>query len=173
MSSRAYFNVVRPTAADGHDIGLQANSRGDLATQEQYAPDYEDNTNDVAWMQARALASSTGAWTPYQSGTSLIGTAGLVIKASAGRLRRIGGSNTSGSINYWLVLVDKASAPATNDAVVAAAFLPHTAASRDAGPLDLGVDGKYFTNGIAFAISTTPHIVTLGTAVCHVWGDFL
>lgn len=115
---------------------------------------------------ASASSSSDGAWTNYRSGDALIGAAGLVISAAPGRLRSITGVNTSTTTSYYLVGVDKAIAPVNGDDALFAIPL-QDASSNFAGSgngLDFGVDGMFFGAGIAYAISTTPQIVTLAAA---------
>lgn len=166
---------TRPTLTTGTASTLQANTRGDLAVQEQYAPTAEDNTNNVIWTAPRALSASTGAWSNYASGTTLIGTAGHNVKASAGRLRGIIGANTSATTNYYLVGVNKASAPVANDATVFAIPLSaNTTFGTSTQALDFGPDGLYLATGVSFAISTTPEKVTLaGSTMCSVWAQYL
>lgn len=170
------YRAVRNTTAEGGGQELQGNTRGDLSTAEAFRLAGEDNANDVLKITEKAQSNSTDVWTGYESGTTKIGaTAGITIKASAGRLRRIGGENASTTAVYWLVCVNKATAPANNDAVVASCLLPHQLAASPATPappLDFGIGGKYFSTGISFAISTTPEKVTLGASDCHVWADY-
>jgi hypothetical protein len=172
----ARYLATRPTLADGQGSHLQSNTRGDLATQEQYLPDYEDNANDVAWTGNRALAVSTGAWSNYNSGNALIGTAGLTIKASAGRIRGIGGVNTSGATAYYLLVFNKASPPLINEnAPVAVIPLDKTTSwSGSSGTIDFGPEGLYCPLGVSFAISTQPNtIAAFGTASMYVWALYL
>ncbi len=144
-----------------------------MSTQEQYLPDYEDNANDVAWTGNRALAVSTGAWTNYNSGTAALKNAAF-IKASPGRLRGIGGINTSGATAYYLVVVNQTTAPAGNEAVIAAIPLDKTTSWSGSGnSIDFGPEGLYLSSGIAFAISTNPRQVSLGAADCFVWALYL
>jgi len=165
----ARYLATRPTLADGQGSHLQSNTRGDLATQEQYLPDYEDNANDMAWTGNHALAVSTGAWTNYNSGTTKVGTAGISVKATAGRLRRIGCYNSdAGSV--YLVIVNKATAAVNNDAVIAQIAIP----SLGSVSIDLGVEGLYLATGISLAVSTAGEKVTLALANdCNVWCQYL
>ncbi len=163
------YLATRPTLADGEGTHLQSNTRGDLATQEQYLPDYEDNANDVAWTGNRALAVSTGAWTNYNSGTTKAGTTGISVKATAGRVRRIGCYN-SGAGSVYLVIVNKATAAVNNDAVIAQIAVP----SLGSVSLDLGVEGLYLATGISLAVSTAGEKVTLpASSDCKVWCQYL
>lgn len=169
------YLATRPTLADGQGTHLQSNTRGDLATQEQYLPDYEDNANDVAWTGNRALAVSTGAWTNYNSGATKVGTAGISVKTTPGRLRGIGAVNTSGATPYYLVVCNKASAPVNNDAVVAAVPIDKTTSwGSSANTIDFGPEGMYLSLGVAYAISTSPEKVTLAASLdAFVWGLYL
>lgn len=164
------YNLTRPVLADTNLVALQVDQYGNLKVVEQAPPDYEDNANDLAWMLPRACNDALGAWTKYDSGTTLVGTAGLSVLATPGRLRRAHAQNTHASNVYWLVLVDKASAAVNNDAVKAAMKLIPAGATPtpDCAPIDV-LEGIYCSLGISLAISTTPHKVTLpGTSDCHI-----
>lgn len=111
-----------------------------------------------------ATASATGAWLNYSSGTALIGAAGLVIGGGVpGRLRSIMGVSTAAATDYYLVGVNKNSAPVAGDATLFAIPLQDTASNwaGSSNGLDFGPEGMYFSAGIAYAISTTPQVVTL------------
>jgi hypothetical protein len=172
----ALYNSTPGTRTTGQGGTLEADATGNLRSAEQFGAAAEDNTALLMWVAGRASSTATGAWTGYESGTTKIGTAGINVKASAGRLRRLSAENASTSATYWLVAVNKASAPVANDAVVASTILPPQLAATIPQPviaMDFGIDGKYFSTGISYAISTTPEKVTLGSADCHVWGDYL
>lgn len=165
------FNLTRPVLADTNGVVVQLDQYGNLKVVEQAAPDYEDNANDLAWVLPRACSDSLGAWTVYDSGTTKIGTAGISIKASPGRVRRLAAQNTSATLTYYLVIVDKASAAANNDPVKAAAKLPPLAATNIPEQIIDVLEGIYCATGIAAAISSTPEKVTLALANdCHVDG---
>ena len=166
----AKFNLTRPTLADTNGVCLQIDQYGNLKIVEQAAPDYEDNANDLAWTSIRACADALGAWTSYQSTSTKVGTAGISVKTTAGRIRHAYGINTHATNVYYLLLVDKASAPVANDvALHRIQLLPALAAPLALpGPFGM-VEGSYFGTGVAYAISTTPEKVTLpGTSDCVV-----
>lgn len=122
---------------------------------ERLMPAAEDNTNSVYWVQLRALATATGAWT-NDAPTALIGTAGRSIKATAGRLRSIRVTNTGA--NPWYVQVhNKASAPVNADNSIDRKIVPA------GSTVELGYDpeGIALSLGVAVAISTTPIALTL------------
>lgn len=172
----AKYNAARTIRADGQVGPHEANARGDIAVQEQYLPDFEDNANDVAWVQQRALAVSTGAWANYSSGGTLVGTAGLNIKNAPGRLRGIGGVNYSGATKVYLLVVNKASAPVANDLAVAS--IPLDTSGNFAGSgnsIDFGAHGIYLSTGISVCLSILPQKVDLtGIAdAAYIWGLYL
>lgn len=169
------FNATKYSLLDGQGSEIQITARGALLVVQDEIAKFQDDTVEIAATLPKAVAVATHAWTGYQSSTTKIGTAGINIKTSAGRLRRIGGQNSHATNQYWLVVVDKASAPIANDAVVASIFLPPTTSRVDNGNfLDFGDCAKYLGTGVSFAISTTPEKVTLaGTSDCHVWADYL
>lgn len=162
------YSASRPTLTDGQGTYSMFNQRGDLSIQEQYSPDYEDNANDVAWVATRSLATAVGAWSNYQSGTTKVGTAGLSVKTSGGRVRRMGAGSASAT-GAFLVAVNKASAAANGDAVIASVWIP----AGQANNIDLGESGVYFDTGISLAMSSTPEKVTLVAAEFHLWAQWL
>lgn len=123
----------------------------------------ENRTDGVLFNSPRAIASTTGAWTNYSSAAK-VGNAGINVKAAAGRIRDINVLVATGSINYYCLVVDKASAPVANDLPVDGFIVPifnTVSASLWNGERDFGESGKTCTNGVSFAISTTPEKVTL------------
>lgn len=169
---KACYAVIRTILADGKDLSLQANQRGDLAVMEQFIPSGEDNANGIYWDQERAVADSLGAWTGGGTGATKVGTAGAFIKAAAGRLRKILGANTHATNTYYLLAFNKATAPVANDLPFAAvALAPNPAATF--GMSVQGIDfpgGAFCSTGIAYAISTTPEKLTLpASSDCVVW----
>jgi hypothetical protein len=166
------YVATRPTLTDGQLTHGMANTRGDTCVAEQYGPVAEDNTNGVIHTHPAAIASSASGWTPYASGTTKIGSAGVSLKVVAGRLRALKGINTHASTAYYLVAVNKSSAPTGNEASVWSTLLPANGAESQ--PMDFGAAGKVFTAGVAFAISTVPEKVTFpATSDCIVWGDYV
>ncbi len=173
----AQYLATRPVMQSGYFTTEQVNQRGDRSVQEQYLPDYEDNANDVAWVQTRALPVNTGAWTNYNSGTTKVGTAGISIKTTAGCVRRIAACNTHASTEYWLLLVNKASAPVANDAAISSIPLADVATGNfgmSGNNRDFGARGLYLSAGVAVAISTTPEKVTLpGSSDCVIEVEYI
>lgn len=125
----------------------------------------EDLTNNRMRVIEPAAADSTDAWTNYAS-AAVVGTAGINIKASPGRLRQIRATNKSTTVQYWLLIVNKASAPVANDLPVWAIELPAlTAAGVKAdGDADFGPAGLYLSAGLSYALSTTSDKVTLAAS---------
>jgi len=150
------YRAVRQILSDGADIALQSNQRGDLAVQEQYVPDYEDNANDVAWTQTRATPTATGAWNRTSSaGTKTGNSIPAIIKATGGRVRRVRFHNY-GTSTPTLFLKNKAAILATSDTpdyreTVAAG----TATVPTKGAIDFGPDGASFATGIAIGFSSS------------------
>jgi hypothetical protein len=179
------YLVTQPTLSDGYATEFQGDYRGNIKIAEQYAPKAEDNNSKVLYTIPRAVGINTDAdgsvttWTNYHTGTTKIGTAGLNIKSSPGRIRMISGENvsTTATDGYYLVLVDKATAPVNGDAVIASTVLPPKVASVVPCPaniLDFGAEGTYCAAGISFAISSTPEKVTLGAQNYYtVWARYI
>jgi len=170
----AQYNATRPVLADRIASIAQANQRGDITVMEQYLPSAEDSANGGFHTFERAIADVLGAWTGYHSGTTKVGTAGINVKAAVGRVRQLRGVNTSTTVDYYLVLVDKATAPINGDAVVDAIALPRSAAGVAVNEKHRDYPGgKKMTAGFSYAISTTPHTVTLAAALdCSVGAEY-
>lgn len=120
------------------------------------------------------VSSGPPFWLPYESGLVLVGAVGLLVQAGQGWVRRMGGINTSPTIEYFMVLTNKVTAPINGDGVRASVRLPpQLASSLQAVPPTLDFpDPKLFPLGIGIALSATPQIVTLGTNVAFFWGDY-
>jgi len=158
------FTALNPVLGEGDETYFRLTQAGALRVAEMFAADAEDNGNDAFHTIERAVAdvsALSAPWTPYSSGTTLIGTVGISVKTLSGRIRAAGGVNTHATNNYFLVLVDKASAPVANDAAVWAIPLASVASFGLSGQKFDFPGGLKFTTGLAYAISTTPHKVTL------------
>lgn len=149
---------TRPTLADGYGSHIHLNQRGDQTTMEQYIPDYEDNANDVAHTHARAIPTSTGAWTASSSGSTAYGAAiPAIIKASAGRVRRI--TVTNGSATAGIAMIkNKATAMVAADTPDERIVCPATSTVT----LDFGISGRYFSTGIAIGFGEVPATADYG-----------
>lgn len=169
------YVATRVTLTDGQATEMQGNARGDLAIAEQFSPAYEDNVVGCAFTRPLASSSATGTWTPYASAAK-VGTAGISVSAAAGNIRKFYGLNSHATNEYYLLIVDKASAPVANDLPIWATRLPPLIAgslspNTDGASLDFGEGGLKVVNGVAYAISTTMEKVTLpGSSDCMVFG---
>lgn len=103
----------------------------------------------AATAQRVVLADNGGATDTRRLLSAAATTNATSVKASAGVVYRIGGSNTAGAGRY-LKLYDKATAPTVGtDTPVQTFFLAQSAAFVLEWPA-----GRYFANGIAFAFTT-------------------
>ena len=101
-----------------------------------------------------ASALTDGSWTLY-TGAAAVGTAGVVIKASAGRLRALRATNTSATGRY-LHIHNRAVAPINTNSPVVRAFVPgNTTFTFEV------LEGMFLSTGIAYALSTTAVDTTL------------
>jgi len=158
------YLAVPPTLTTGQFYSLLLDIAGNLKITQATMQAGENLTDNVQMVMPKAVSSSTGGWSNYNSGSALMGTAGVSVKASGGRLARATASNTSTTVACFLVAVDKATAAVNGDQVVAHEAVPALTAAgvKNSGTIDFGaIGGKVFTNGIALALSSTPHVVTL------------
>ena len=174
----ARYHLTRSVIPELGGSVFNANQRGDITVAEQFIPSYEDNANGGAHTFERAIADSLGAWTLYSSGATRVGATGVSVKTTAGRLRKIGAVNVNGGTNFWIVVVNKASAPVNGDAAVWAFPLTHTGSvsmSFGTGP-ERSVDfpgGLYLGTGIACAVSVIPEKVQLPSqSDCTIFAEY-
>lgn len=155
----AQYNAGAIALADTDWRALQLTSQAWLRIAEQQAPTAEDNTNNVYWVQHRAVSTATGAWT-RTSPTALIGTVGINLKASAGRIRRIRATNT-GAAAWYLQVHDDAAAPINGDNSVDRVLVP----AGLTGGIEYGPEGMSLPTGVSYAISITVVALTLLAAL--------
>jgi hypothetical protein len=164
----AQYLAANPTLTDTQFSTLLLTISGFLKTSLGDLIAGENLTDAVLHVMPKAMTSSTGSWTAYNSTATLVGTAGISVKAAAGRLASIRATSTNTTVQHYLLLCDKASAPVANDVAVASVAIPALTAASIAttGVLDFAAaGGKYFSLGVAYAISTTPQKVTLAGAL--------
>jgi hypothetical protein len=159
------YNATPPTLADGQSIIQQLDSQGNLKESLATLLAGEDLTNNRIRVIEPAISDATDVWTNYAS-SAVVGTAGINIKASAGRLRQIRATNKSTTVQYWLLIVNKASAPVANDLPSWSIELPALTGVTilSEGREDFGASGLYCSLGIGYALSTTSDKVTLAAA---------
>jgi len=98
--------------------------------------------------------------------STAFGTAGKSITTKPGNLYQFNALNKSASTTYYLQIHDKASAPIASDVPI---WEQKLAANGDI-PTSFQLAGLNFANGIAFALSTTPALLTLaGSDDCVVY----
>ena len=174
----ARYHLTRSVIPELGGSVFNSNQRGDITVAEQFIPSYEDNANGIAHTQERAIGDSLGAWTLYSSGATRVGTVGISLKATAGRIRKIGATNVSGGTNFWIVIVNKATAPVNGDAAVWAFPLTHTGSVSMSfgGSPGASLDfpgGLHLGTGIAYAVSTIPEKVNLpAISDCTVFAEY-
>jgi hypothetical protein len=157
------YTATRPTLTDGTGTTLQANTRGDLAVQEQYGPQYEDNSNQVAATSRRFCA--TGAYSPSLLVKDFGATITKNAKATAGVVTALIGDNGNAAVRY-LQLHDTATTPSAA-AVPAMSFRVPATSAIFIGEDILSENGWKFVNGCAYAWSTTAGTYTAATVTDH------
>lgn len=155
----ARYNASAPTLTDTQCAPLQSDVNGNLKIREQYAPGYEDNTNNVAATKQLPQAGAAYASSVYSTQGTAVAT--KVVKSGPGTLHsidvRIPAAATAAT--YFLQFFDSATVPA--DGAVPSANMPapielvkaasvSTRYSADMGKYDIA-----FLNGLSFAVSST------------------
>lgn len=92
--------------------------------------------------------------------SAAFGTAGLNVTAKPGNLYQFNAINTSASVAYYLQIHDKATAPIANDVPI---WEQRLAPGVDI-PTSFQLAGLPLANGLSFAISTTPRLLTLAAS---------
>jgi hypothetical protein len=146
--------------------GYVISATNPLKEQELYSPQYEDNSNGVAFIQTRAIATATGAWSTYAS--AKIGTGGVNLKASAGRLKKITVTNIATTAGF-LIITNLATAPVTS----ATGIQRYVPGAIGTYTWDWGTDGVYFTTGIGFGIYTTDAAAAFSAASFYVDAQYI
>jgi hypothetical protein len=172
------FNLVKPTLADGNFTPVQFDSNGNLRTAEQFVGGYENNGAGVAYTLGRAIPTNDGAWSTTSSGGTAVGTSGVSVKASPGRVRRLSITNKNATTGFYLMLHNKASAPVNSDAPVDRFWVPERDVTAkdtvNTVVIDFGPEGRYFSTGIGIAASSTVDTVTLLAGLdCHYCIDWI
>lgn len=173
----AFFHASPTTRGEGQGGPLQADASGSLRTVEQGAPQAENNTDALIFTSPRAIASTTGGWTHSASNSAAIGTAGVNLKSSAGRVRRISATNIGTTAGFYICLINKASNAVNGDNIVARRWVPPreaTVTTDNSRDLDFGESGVVLSTGITICASTTAGTVTLiGANELHYAVDWL
>ena len=157
--SRRTDTAATSAGTDGDYATINTDSLGHLWVREGFAPDAEDNTNNVYAMAHLPLANSTYAWTRF---VDLGANATANVKASAGNVYSAYMENTNAAKRY-LQLHNTATTPG-GGAVPLYTFAVAGAGSILIGSDFWGLAGANFSTGIAFAFSTTAGTYTAGTA---------
>ncbi|HVV59678.1 MAG TPA: hypothetical protein VHC45_15065 [Gaiellaceae bacterium] len=166
------FNLTPGTIADGDQAPLQVDPNGNLRTAEQFAPAAENNAAGVMYTLDKAVPTGDGGWTYSNSTSAGVGTGGVSIKGSSGRVRRILAVNASTTAGFYIQLHDKASAPSGGETPIARRWVPARDGTDKAAVndtvMDFGPAGLYLANGIGLAASSTVGTLTvLGANDCH------
>jgi hypothetical protein len=159
--TQTQYNASRPALVDSGVARFQATSDASLSIAERFLPQYEDNTNQVAWMHARPLAtgSETSAGQNLNWKDYVVFTDSGVIKASAGRLYIVMLQSRSQSEKF-IQIHNSATVPA--EAAVPVITIPIPAGGSIS--LDLSLYGRYFGTGMSWVVSSTMSTKTLAAA---------
>lgn len=153
------YNTSAPTLSNGQRGDTQLDINANTKTVEQKAAVSEDNTNGVTAIAPKPLSTNTYAWSKF---INLGANATLNVKASTGNVYSVYCHNSNASARY-IQLHDTATTPA-GGAVPAYSFYIAGSGATFVDAAFLGEMGANFTNGVAFAFSTTETTYTAGTA---------
>lgn len=132
------YNASAPTYDDGDAATIQTDVNGNTKTREQYAPGYEDNTNNKAIVEHKYTASA-------------LLTADAQVKASAGLVHSVtfscdDAAPTAGSFSLW-----------DNTAESGTEVFSHTFTTTPFMPFTLVLD-EVFATGIYAGFTTTADV---------------
>lgn len=166
------YNLTKPTLGDTNFSTHQFDANANLRTAEQFAPGYENNGAGIAYTLPKAVPTNDGAWSFTSSGGTAIGTGGVSIKASAGRVRRISVTNKNATTGFYFMLCNLTTAPGATAVPVERWWVgERDATAKDVNNtvvVDFGPDGLYLGTGIGIAASSTVDTVTLLAGLdCH------
>lgn len=160
------YNAAGVALADTQIAVLQLTSGGFLKVADQFAPQYEDNTNGVAAVVQKPLSSATYAWsTSTNQGAANAGN----IKASAGNLFALSLTNTNAAARFCFQ-VNTAGAPVAGSAsALNPIVVPGNTSQVFVDSEIFGPNGTRFATGIGLAFMTTLAGGTLATAGETFW----
>lgn len=156
------YNATLPNATEGQFGVIQGDQNMRIWQREGYASRAENNPLGVIQTLNLPLAAADGSWTGFKN---LGANATLNMKAAAGNLHSLYCRNKSGSAGYIMVF-NTATTPA-GGAVPDFVFLVPAGSTTVVGNDFFGLNGFWFSNGMAFAWSTTETTYTAGTASDH------
>lgn len=99
-------------------------------------------------------------WTLFR--TSGVGTAGILVSATARRWRWLYATNADAAA-YYLMAFDKGSAAVNGDTPILQVRIAPTG-NTNFSVIDLGLDGVTLVNGLSIAFSSTQNTLTLSLA---------
>lgn len=150
---------------DGDYATINQDSLGHLWSREGFAPGYENNTDNVAWVHNRPISSSTGAITTDVS-TAL--EASTVSLAAPGRFYLADGyiDATAPSGTYYVQVLNASSLPA--DGAVTHLVVPTQIVHSTGQPTYFSIDrtqfGRYASTGVVVCLSSTQFTKTISGA---------
>ena len=156
------YNTSAPVLTNGQRGDAQLDVSANLKTAEQFAPQYEDNTNGVAAVTEKLLATNTYAPSIF---TNYGANATLNVKSSAGNVLTVYGRNLNAAVRYFQIH-NTATVPSGGASALISFAVPA------GGYLILDKthfpgSGEYCSTGIAFAWSTAEDTYTAATAADH------
>lgn len=164
------YNATAPTLTDGNRVEGQSTSKGELLVRLSAsgavisAGNPSDGTsNGIQTLQINSLGSifNGTTWDRDKKATTVArllsaaaSTNATSVKASAGDVFKIIGTNTNAAARY-LKLYNKASAPTVGtDTPVMTLYLPPSSVGGGVFQFDFGSKQLYFATGIAYALTT-------------------
>lgn len=161
----AVYNSVAPTYSSGQVTQNQSDINGNLKVVEQKIPNYENNTDNIAWTHKRAVATSAGAVTVDRS-TAL--EASTVAKTSNGRLYKSSGrlDATAATGTFYILFIDASGLPADGPVTtfMHALKFVHVNGADQFWDVDIEELGIPFSNGCVVCLSTTEFTKTIAGA---------
>lgn len=155
------YQATPDTIADSKAAAIAIDTNRNVKTREQYAPGYEDNTNNVAGIAQKPVSSTTYSWT---QGQAIYSDVDIAAKASAGMIRKIRVNNKNAAERF-LWLINKATAPSGDTTFVQ--VFPIAASTNNLLTFELGDSGHYCSTGISIGVSTSATTFTAATTTDH------
>jgi hypothetical protein len=164
-ANRNAYITLRDAA--GNERGQNVDSSGNASTAEGYMSTAEDNTNGVIASTQKPVVSATYGYTTF---TDFSTVTAYSLKITPGLLSSVVATNANIAVR-WLQFHNKASAPASTNVPIMSFPMPAGTALNPVvlilGSDFLGLNGTYFSTGVAIGISTTQGTYTAATAGDH------
>jgi hypothetical protein len=158
------YKATPVTLTDGDGCALATDVNGNVKTALAGLLAGEDLTLNVLGVMPKPVAGA--AYSPSGAGAFQASSVAVSVKSTPGNIKSVYAVNTNAAAR-WLLVFNKASAPASNDVPIFSFYIPATTGVVEIGSEFFGEGGFYMSAGIAIGISTDGTKQAAATATDH------